>query len=128
MPVENPAARPVFDDGKKLSSLANFPINRGMLSVIKELRERGLGDEQGMAVRFRLMRLGELLGNREAISAFIRPKAGPDELEVSEALIKAYASARSVCSEEGERLDVQDVVRIALGLMNAEARNEDMNE
>jgi len=53
MPVENPAAKPLFADGDKTYAFSDIPINRGMLAVMKELRERELSEEQRMAISWR---------------------------------------------------------------------------
>ena len=118
MPVENPGARPLFADGDKTYSFSDIPMNRGMLAVMKELRERGQTQAQSMAMTSRLMHFGELLTNKK-LKAFVKP--GEDGgLLVSEALIKACATARLIITKKRFSFVVADVARIAQQITDEE--------
>jgi hypothetical protein len=120
MPVENPAAKPMFTDGDKTYSFADIPLNRGMLAVMKELRERGLTEEQKMAMSWRLMHFGDIFKHQSKLQAFIKKGENAGELQVPEALIKACATARVLNSKKKVRFDIDDVARIAQELTAAE--------
>lgn len=124
MPVDDPAATPLLAEGDKVYSLSDVPLNRGLLAVVKELSDRGVGTEQKVAVSYRLLQLCEVLENQEAIREFLRLEIEPGEPEVSEALIKACASARFAFSEQGTRFDIEDVARIAHELAVSEAQGK----
>lgn len=124
MPVESPAAKPMFVHKGQSYSFSDIPINRGMLAVIKELRERGLSDDQRMAMSWRLMHFGDIFKHKEKLTAFIKPGEKPGELQVSEALIKDCATARIVSSKKNVRFDINDVVRIAQELTDAEEKGQ----
>lgn len=118
MPVENPAARPVFENAGKTYSFSDIPMNRGMLAVMKELRERNMTQEQSMAMTSRLMHFGEVLTNKK-VAKFVKP--GEDgALMVSEALIKACATARITITKKRFAFVIADVARIAQELTNEE--------
>ena len=125
MPIENPAARPLITVGDMSYAFADIPMNRGMLAVMKELSERGLSDEQKMAVSWRLMHFGEIFRHQEKLQAFIKVGDNPGELQVSEALIKACATARIVSSDNDVHFDIDDVARIAQELTDAEREGKD---
>lgn len=120
MPMENPAAKPIFADGDNTYAFADIPINRGMLAVMKELRERGLNEEQKMAVSWRIMHFGDIFRQRKKLQAFIKDGDSPGELQVSEALIKACATARIIRTKNDAHYDINDVVRIAQKLTDEE--------
>lgn len=122
MPVENPAAKPVIADGDKTYAFSDIPINRGMLAVMKELRERGLPEEQRMAMSWRLMHFGDIFKHQKKLHAFIKHGDSPGELEVSEALIKACATARIITTKKNVHYDIADVARIAQELTDAEEK------
>jgi hypothetical protein len=124
MPVENPAAKPLFSDGDKAYAFSDIPINRGMLAVMKELRERGLSEEQRMAISWRIMHFGDIFKHQNKLQAFIKNGDGPGELQVSEALIKACATARIITTKKNVRYDINDVARIAQELTDAEEKGE----
>nr|WP_145545153.1 hypothetical protein [Variovorax boronicumulans] len=120
MPVESPAARPLFKDGDKTFAFSDNPMNRGMLAVMKEARERGLDESQRMAVSWRIMHFGDLIKHQGRLAAFIRPGDSPGELEISEALIRACATAKVIVTKKDAQFDVADVIRIASALTAAE--------
>lgn len=124
MPVENPAAKPLIADGDKTYAFADIPMNRGMLAVMKELRERGLTDEQKMAMSWRLMHFGDIFKHQNKLQAFIKKGENAGELQVSEALIKACATARVLTSKKKVRYDINDVARIAQELTVAEEQGK----
>ncbi|WP_104429743.1 hypothetical protein [Methylobacter tundripaludum] len=133
MPVENPAAKPLFTDGDKTYAFSDIPINRGMLAVMKELREPELSEElrepelseeQRMAISWRLMHFGDIFKHQEKLQAFIKNGDSPGELQVSEALIKACATARIITTKKNVRYDIDDVTRIAQELTDAEEKDE----
>jgi len=122
MPVENPAAKPLFADGDKTYAFSDIPINRGMLAVMKELRERELSEEQRMAISWRLMHFGDIFKHQKKLQAFIKNGDSPGELQVSEALIKACATVRIITTKKNVRYDIADVARIAQELTDAEEK------
>ena len=121
MPVENPEARALIQHDGKTFALSDIPINRGMLAVMKELRERGLTEEQKMAVTCRLMHFGEVL-KKKRLQPFIKKGEQPGDLLVSEALIKACATAKVVATKKSFRFDEADVAKIAQEITDAEER------
>jgi hypothetical protein len=121
MPVENPAAKPLFVDAGKEYALADIPLNRGMLAVVKELREQGYSDDVKHAVTMRLMHFGEIFGKDE-LEPFQRKCDRTDVVEVSDALVKACASARFIFEGERMRFDVADLARIAHQLTEDDER------
>lgn len=124
MPVENPAAKPLFSDGDKTYAFSDIPINRGMLAVMKELRERGLSEEQKMAISWRIMHFGDIFKHQNKLQAFIKNGDSPEELQVSEALIKACATERIITTKKNASYDINDVARIAQELTDAEELGE----
>lgn len=123
MPVENPGARPILEHDGKLYGFSDIPINRGMLAATKELRERGVGEDQKMATLTRLMHFGEVFQHRDRLAAFIKPGDEEGTVSVSEALIKACATAKFILTGDKMRLDIDDVARIAQQLTDEE-KNE----
>jgi hypothetical protein len=119
MPVQNPAAKPVVEHDGKVYSLSDIPINRGILAVMKELREHGASEDVRKSMVWRLMHFGEVL-EKPALSAFIRPGDEPGAVSVSEALIKACATAKFILTGDDLRFDVDDIARIAQELTDAE--------
>ncbi len=119
MPVENPGSRPLFTHNDKTYSLSDMPINRGMLAVMKELRERGVSQDEKMAITFRLMHFGEIF-NSELLRPFIKQSEEPESVMISEALIKACATAKLVHEGDNMFFDLQDVARIAQELTDEE--------
>ena len=71
-PVENPASRPIFADGDKHYAFSDIPLNRGMLAVMNELRERGSSEDEKMAMCSRLMHFGEVFGAHEELGAVLK--------------------------------------------------------
>jgi len=120
MSVENPAAKPLFSDGDKTYAFSDIPINRGMLAVMKELRELGLSEEQKMAISWRIMHFGDIFKHQHKLQAFIKNADSLEEIQVSEALIKACATARIVTTKKNVYFDINDVARIAQELTDAE--------
>lgn len=120
MPVENPSAKPLITDGDKTYAFADIPMNRGMLAVMKELREHGLTDDQKMAMSWRIMHFGDIFKHQNKLQAFIKKSENAGELQVSEALIKACATARILTSKKKVCYDINDVARIAQELTAAE--------
>ncbi len=120
MPVENPGARPILEHDGKQYGFSDIPMNRGMLAATKELRERGVSDDQKMATMMRLMHFGEVFDHRERLAVFIKPGDEQGTVSVSEALIKACATARFIRSGDKMHLDIEDVARIAQQLTDAE--------
>lgn len=120
MPGENPAAKPLIADGDKTYAFSDIPINRGMLVVMKELRERGLTEEQRMAFSWRIMHFGSIFKHQKKLGAFIKHGDSYGEVMVSEALIKACATARIITTKKDAHFDIDDVARIAQELTDAE--------
>lgn len=123
MPVENPAAKTLFVDGDKGYALADIPLNRGMLAVMKELREQGHPEDVKHAVAMRLMHFGEIFG-KEELQPFLKEGDAPGYMMVSEALVKACASAQFIFEDEHVRFDIADVAQIARKLTDDEERRE----
>ena len=112
MPVENPENRPLVVDGDKVYALSDRPMNRGMLAVMKELREQGYPEDMRYAITSRLLHMGEIFEKKE-LAPFIKPGDHPGTISVSDALLHACAKARFVWEGEYMGFDIADVVRIA---------------
>jgi hypothetical protein len=112
MPVQNPEYTRVPLNEKGGFVLKDMPINRGMLAVLKELRERKASEETKMAMMTRLMHFGDIL-REAALATFIKRRGDSDELSVSEAVIKACATAKLVVINDRIRFDIDDLARIA---------------
>ncbi|MPZ46462.1 MAG: hypothetical protein GEV05_24370 [Betaproteobacteria bacterium] len=112
MPVQNPEYRRVPLDEKGGFVLKDIPMNRGMLAVAKELRERDAPENVRMAMMTRLMHFGQIM-REPALAAFIKRTGDSDELSVSEAVIKACGAAKMVVVDDRIRFDIDDVARIA---------------
>jgi len=67
----------------------------------------------------RLMHFGDIL-LEAALAPFIKRTGDSDELSVSEALIKACATAKLVTINDGIRFDIDDLARIAQKLTDEE--------
>jgi hypothetical protein len=120
MPVENPAYRPLIEDKGKTYALADIPINRGMLAVLKELRGRDEMTRQ--AIMLRLMHVGEIFG-QEKLKKFFQESKEPGAVMVSEALLRACATARFIFEGDYTRFDIDDLARIAQKLTDEEEKN-----
>lgn len=120
MPVENPAAKPLFADGDKTYSFKDIPMNRGMLAVMKELNDRGLSEEQKMAFGLRLMNSGDIFKYRAELQNFFKDGDEPGVVLISEAIVKACATARMITTEKHVGYDITDVARIAQELTDAD--------
>lgn len=123
MPVENPAAKPVLEYEDKLYSFSDNPTNRGMLAVMKELRERKIPEEQRMSFAVRIMHFGEILQSKK-LGKFMKPGEEPEELMVSEALMRACATAKILTSKKQIKFDIADVERIAQRLTEEDQKKE----
>ena len=119
MPVQNPEYTRIPLNEKGGFVLKDMPINRGMLAVAKELRERKASEETKMAMMTRLMHFGDIL-REPALAPFIKRTGDSDALSVSEALIKACATAKLVTINERIRFDIDDLARIAQQLTDEE--------
>ena len=119
MPTPNPENRPVFQDGEDVYSFKDIPVNRGLLAVTKELNELDTPDDQRLSICTRLMHFGEVLKSKE-LSEFIKPGEEPGALAVSEALIKACATAKLLISKKSIRYDIKDLKKIAKRLTDEE--------
>jgi hypothetical protein len=97
--------------------LADIPINRGMMSVLNELKHRGASDAIKHAIMWRLMHFDEVFKN-EKLKPFMQSSDSPGAVMVSEALIKACAEAKFVVEGEHSRFDIDDVARIAQKLFD----------
>jgi hypothetical protein len=113
MPVDNPESLAKFSAGERGYVLSDIPLNRGMLAVMKELDDRAIGDDERMAMSWRIMHYGQIFDHIDKLGEFIKEGDTPDSVMVSEALIKACASARFIESEDNLHLDVDDIIRIA---------------
>ena len=122
MPVENPASRPAFAIEGKVYSFSDLPVNRGMLAVMKELKDRSVPEEDRMAFATRLMHFGEVLKSKN-LQKFMKQGNEPGALMVSEALIRACATARMKVTRKRIGYDVSDVARIAQQLTDEDAAN-----
>lgn len=123
MPVQNPEYTRIPLDEEGGFVLRDIPINRGMLAVAKELRERNASQEATFAVMTRLMHFGEIL-HEGALAPFIKPAGDSGELAVSEALIKACATAQLVMINDRLRFDIDELARIAQQLTDEEEAAE----
>jgi hypothetical protein len=93
-------------------SFADTPENRGLGAVLKELRPHRLSDDQRQAMIARLLHFGEVFRS-DALKPWIKPGTEPGVVDVSEALIKACATARFVIAGGKPQFDVADIARIA---------------
>ncbi len=113
MPVENPASIAKFRDGESGYVPSDIPVNRGMLAVMKELSDRDVGDDERMALSWRIMHFGQVFDHMDRLTEFVKEGDSPSSVMVSEALMKACASARFVEIDGDLRFDIEDVIRIA---------------
>jgi hypothetical protein len=91
--------------------------------VVFELRERGLGAEGKLPYTVRLMHFGEIFGQPE-LAPFMKKGTEADAVLVSEALIKACATARFIREGEHAHFDIADIARIAKRLTEEEEAND----
>jgi hypothetical protein len=117
--VQNPEYTRIPLNEKGGFVLKDMPINRGMLAVAKELRERKASEETKMAMMTRLVHFGDIL-REAALAPFIKRTGDSYELSVSEAVIKACATAKPVSINDRIRFDIDDVARIAQQLTDGE--------
>ncbi len=122
MPVENPENQPILELEGKVYSFSDMPINRGMLAVMKELRDRGVSEDDRMAFAARLMHFGEVLQSKK-LQKFMKKGEEPGTLMVSEALVRACATARMKISKNRIRYDISEIQRIAQELTDAESED-----
>lgn len=121
MPVENPENRPVVEFEGNAYSFSDLPINRGMLAVMKELRDRGISEKERMCFGARIMHFGEVLRAKK-LQKFMKQGDNAEALLVSEALIRACASAKISVSRNRIRFDIADVARIAQRLTDEDEK------
>jgi hypothetical protein len=129
MPVENPSARPIINDGDKTYAFSDIPVNRGMLAVNKELTEMNMGPEVKYPMTLRLMHFGDVLLPNPLLEKWIKPNDEPDSLSVAECLIRACAKAKLIVDNEHIGWDFEDVARIAAEIeirLNAEEKTEQL--
>lgn len=122
MPVENPATRPAFELDGSVYSFSDLPINRGMLAVMRELKDRAVSEEDRMAFATRLMHFGAVLQSKK-LQKFMKQGEEPGALMVSEALIRACATAKMKVTRSRIGYVVADVARIAQQLTDEEEAN-----
>lgn len=120
MPVENPAEKKLQIEDRTYA-FADIPVNRGMLAVGKELHERDMPEQERMDLMMRLLHFGEIFEHRDQLQVFMQPGDGDDGVMVSEALIKACASAKFEVSANRMGFDIADLARIARDLTDAES-------
>jgi hypothetical protein len=92
--------------------LADKPINRGMMSVLNELKHRGVAEATKFSVMWRIMHFGEVFEDAR-LKPFLQSAESPGAVMVSEALVKACAEAKMVRDGEHSHFDVDDIARIA---------------
>lgn len=105
--------------------LANIPINRGMLAVLREIPH--LNQSQQQALGLRLMNFGEAVGEAQADSRFsghFKQGDEPGSIMVSDAFTRAYAECRFVISNEHIGPDFDDLLSSA----NAYGVEEDRSQ
>jgi hypothetical protein len=123
MPSKAGAFRPPDEPGRWLV-LSDIPINRGMLAVVGELRSMNIKDELMHAYMMRVMDFSQVFEHREKFAEFIRDSDEPGAVSVSEALIKACAAANYLIAGEHMQFDLDDVLRRARMLTEAEEQAE----
>ena len=123
MPMDSPSNKPVLRDGNSVYSLSNTPLNRGMLAITKELKQIGLPESQRMSMVNRVMEFGGLLDKAE-LSEFIKSGPTSDQIMVSEALIRACATARIIVDGDHMGFDVADVAQIAKEISEDEEQGD----
>lgn len=124
MPVENPASRPAFEYDDQVYAFADIPMNRGMLAVMKEMSERGCSVAEKQAMCGRLMHFGEIFAGHPQLAPYFKPADEDGAIMVSEALVRACATARLQVVGGSFRFDIDDVARIAAELTAAEESAE----
>jgi len=124
MPTESPSKKPAFKDEGNTYVFSDIPVNRGMLAVSKELSEMDLAEAQRLSIMTRVMQFGELLRN-SVLEEFLKPGPTEDEIMVSEALIKACATAKILVDEDNIGFDISDVARIAKEITDEEEKGHD---
>ncbi|KVN42249.1 hypothetical protein [Burkholderia ubonensis] len=108
-PVENPAAKPILRDGEKVYSLADTPLNRGMLAASQSLKE--MSEDDCRPYLNRLMQLSQIFENAERFAAFIQTRGEDGAVLISESLLKAAAVAKFSIDIKRDRFefDLADV-------------------
>src|ERR1700759_1418890 len=71
MPVQNPETRTFNLEGQRFA-FADLPFNRGMLAVIRELREQDADEKTLFAVCFRIMHFDNVLRERTRFQRWSR--------------------------------------------------------
>ncbi len=117
MPMESPASRPIIQDEDKTYSFSDIPVNRGMLAITQELNEIDTSENVKMSLLTRMMHFGGLFGKQE-LSSFIKEGDSPEEVLVSEALIKACAVAKLTIKYDRISYEISDVAKIAQQFMD----------
>lgn len=113
MPVENPESKPIVEFEGHTYSFADTALNRGMIAVMKELREQKIPQEVSMAITWRLMHFGDVLRQVEKFSKWIKPVGEDGAFDVAESLIRACAGANMIVSNNSASYDYDDVERLA---------------
>ena len=70
----------------------------------------------------RLMHFGEVFDKHKVLEPFIKQSERTGEMQVSEALIKACATAKILLANDKLRFDIEDVAGIAQRLTDEEER------
>jgi hypothetical protein len=112
MPTENLQSKPLLIlDGTPVS-LTDVPLNRGMMAVIKELREAGVENVQ--AYVWRLMHFTEILEARERFGALMKPSQDGTAM-ISDAVFYAAATAkmRGGPGHADAGFDIDEVIQVA---------------
>lgn len=94
--------------------LANIPMNRGMMAVMREARE--LPERERQALAWRVMHFGDALEAGRADTRFSEHLKQSDEdgaLMVSEPFVRAYAECRFLPSDDDVNIDMDDLFRLA---------------
>lgn len=113
MPVENPENRKVDIEGFGEIAFTDNSTNRGMMAVSNELADQGVDEATRIAVTFRVTQLGDLFRAKDRLSKWIRPADASGEVEISDALLRACASAKINFTPDRAGFDLEDLDRIA---------------
>lgn len=88
--------------------LTDIPMNRGMLGVIKALREAKVPDGSFSAFSNRIMLMGSIFKHAEHFPGLIKPSAD-GAIDVADALLKAAAIA-TIIGDDRAAFDLDDVL------------------
>lgn len=126
MPTENPALKEIHIEDYGTVAFTDNPTNRGMLAVMKELREHGLDDRDRYSLTWRIMHFDDVLAQTERFARWFKPGDEEGTLHVSECLLRACARARIEVDGADGAFDLDDVERVAADIERRIERDDDL--